>query len=78
MAFLSEEDVVLSNTAAVRGYHYYRKFWKPVENEDIYCLHENSVFMTVLLSKNGDIVDHWRHELARVIKCLFFDRGDLM
>ena len=27
-------------TAAVRGFHYYRRFWQPKENEKLDCLYE--------------------------------------
>ena len=30
---------VHSFTAAVRGYHYYRRFWKPEEKIKLYALH---------------------------------------
>ena len=29
-----------SSSAAVRDYHYYRKHWNPVENEKVFCMHE--------------------------------------
>ena len=33
-------DNVYFFAAAVRGFHYYRKFWKPKENEKLGCSHE--------------------------------------
>ena len=33
-------EKVHSFPAAVRGYHYYRRFWKPEEKQKLNCMHE--------------------------------------
>lgn len=51
-------DIVHSYTATVRGYHYYKHFWKPIENEELSCLHEKFSFYDSFahktVRKNGD------------------------
>ena len=37
-------DIVHSYLAAMGGYHYYKHFWKPIENEQFCCLHEKFNF----------------------------------
>ena len=69
---------VYSFTAAVRGYHHYRKFWKPKENETLKCLYEENNpydhFAIKTLSSDGKIVGHLPREISRVTK-FFLDRG---
>ena len=43
--------IVHSYTAVVRGYRYYKKFWKPAENEELRCLHEKFIFYGSLAVK---------------------------
>ena len=51
-----------SFTAAVRGFHYYRRFWRPKENEKLYCLHGpgNAFdrFAIKTVNEKGEIVGH--------------------
>ena len=51
-------DIVHSYTTTVRGYHYYKHFWKPIENEELSCLHEKfsfyDSFALKTVRKNGD------------------------
>ena len=35
-------DIVHFYTFAVRGYYYYKQFLKPIENEELSCLHWKS------------------------------------
>lgn len=68
-------------TAAVRGYHYYRRFWQPKENEKLICLHEpgNAFdrFAIKTVSENGETVGHLPKEISRITK-YFLDRGASM
>ena len=70
-----------SFTAAVRGYYYYRRFWRPKENEKLDCLHEpgNTFdrFAIKTVDENGEIVGHLPKEISRVTKYLL-DRGFTM
>ena len=68
-------------TAAVRGYHYYRRFWQPKENEKLICLHDpgNTFdrFAIKTVSENGETVGHLPKEISRITK-YFLDRGASM
>ena len=72
---------VYSFTAAVRGFHYYRKFWKPIENERLSCFHEDGNpydrFAIKTATSNGATVGHLPKEISRVTK-FFLDRGASM
>ena len=67
--------------AAVRGFHYYRRFWRPKENEKLDCLHkpENAFdrFAIKTVNEKGEIVGHLPKEISRVTKYLL-DRGFTM
>jgi len=66
---------------AVRGYHYYRRFWRPKENEKLDCFHESGNafdrFAIKTVDENGEIVGHLPKEISRVTKFLL-DRGVTM
>lgn len=69
-------------TAAVRGFHYYKSYWKPEENQSLYCFYENNnVFdrfaIKVCELGNDKPVGHLPKEIARVTKFLL-DRGASM
>ena len=68
-------------TAAVRGYHYYQRFWWPKEIEKLICLHEprNAFhwFTVKTVSKNGEIVGRLPEEISGLTK-YFIDRGASM
>ena len=70
-----------SFTAAVRGFHHYRRFWRPKENEKLDCLHEpgNAFdrFAIKTVNEKGEIVGHLPKEISRVTKYLL-DRGFTM
>ena len=72
---------VYSFTAAVRGFHYYRKFWKPIENERLTCFYEDGNpydrFAIKTVTSNGATVGHLPKEISRVTK-FFLDRGAFM
>lgn len=65
-------------TAAVRGFHYYRRFWKPKENEKLDCMHEPGNvfdrFAIKTMDERGETVGHLPKEISRVTK-YFLDRG---
>ena len=70
-----------SFTAAVRGFHYYRRFLRSKENEKLDCLHEpgNAFdrFAIKTVNEKGEIVGHLPKEISRIIKYLL-DRGFTM
>ena len=67
-------------TAAVRGYHYYKKCWKPEPQQVLNCYHEkNNAFdrfaiMVCGIGKDETPVGHLPMEISRVTK-FFIDRG---
>ena len=72
---------VQSFTAAVRGYHYYRRFWKPEEKQKLNCMHELNNpydrFSIKLVTLNGETVGHLPKELPGITK-FYLDRGTSM
>ena len=65
--------------SAVRGYHYYRRFWTPSENETLKCFHERrnpfDVFAIKTCSNgNSQAVGHLPREISRLTKFIL-DRG---
>ena len=68
-------------TAAVRRYHYYRRFWRPKENEKLICLYEAGNpfdrFAIKTVNESGEIVGQLPKEISRVTKS-FLDRGASM
>ena len=72
---------VHSFTAAVRGYHYYRRFWKPEEKQKLNCMHELNNpydrFAIKLVTLNGETVGHLPKELPSINK-FYLDRGASM
>ena len=65
--------------SAVRGYHYYRRFWTPSENETLKCFHERrnpfDVFAIKTCSNgNSQAVRHLPREISRLTKFIL-DRG---
>ena len=68
-------------TAAVTGYHYYRRFWRPKENKKLICLHEpGNIFVRFAIktiSENGEIAGHLPKEISRITK-YFLERGASM
>ena len=66
-------------TAAVRGYHYYRKYWHPQEGQILDCHKEpNNPFdrfaIKVCECQNDIAVGHLPKEMSRITK-YFMDRG---
>ena len=68
-------------TAAVRGYHFYRRYWRPQENEKLICLHKpgNAFdrFAIKTVKENGEIIRHLPKEISRITK-YYLDRGASM
>ena len=64
--------------AAIRGYHYYRKFWLPIEHQILTCHHELDnpfdMFAIKACGNNGTTVGHLPREISRVTKYIL-DRG---
>ena len=62
-------DKMFEFNAAVRGYHYYQRFWQPVADETLQCGHEDNnpydFFAIKVCSarKNGSIVGHLPMEI---------------
>ena len=67
-------------TAAIHGYHYYKKFCKPESHQVLNCYHEkNNAFdrfaiMVCEIGKDETAVGHLPMEILRVTK-FFIDRG---
>ena len=65
-------------TAAICGYHFYKRYWQPKEAERLACLHEvdNPFDVFAIKTVNSDkvITSHLPREIPRVIKFLL-DRG---
>ena len=72
---------VYSFTAAVGGFHYYRKFWKPKENEKLDCSHEEhnpfDWFAIKTCTRYGMILGHLLRVISRITK-FFLDCGAVM
>ena len=68
-------------TAAVRGFHYHQRIWRPKENEELDCVYEPDNmfdrFAIKTVNKDGDTVGHLPKEISRVTK-YFLDRGFTM
>ena len=69
----------LEITSAIRGYHYYRTFWKPDPNQILNCYYENDNafdrFAIKVCEFGKEIpVGHLPKEISRVTKYLL-DRG---
>lgn len=69
-------------TAAVRGFHFYRSFWKPEENQVLHCFYENNNAFDRFAIKvcelgNDRPVGHFIKEISRVTK-YFLARGATM
>ena len=65
-------------TAAIRGYHVFRKIWEPVIEEELKCAHEvgneYDVFSVKTCQGSGETVGHLPGEISRATKFLL-DRG---
>ena len=66
-------------TAAVRGFHYYKRFWNPEPEQVLNCFHEvNNPFdifaIKICTIPNNETVGHMPMEISRVTKFLI-DRG---
>ena len=66
-------------TAAVRGYHYYRRYWLPQPTQKLNCFHEiNNPFdqFAIKICEVGNeiAVGHLPKEISRATK-FFMDRG---
>ena len=65
-------------SAAIRGYHYYERYWNPQESEVLKCTHEFGnvfdIFAIKTCTSNGETVGHLPREISRVSKFLL-DRG---
>ena len=66
-----------SFTAAVRGFHYSRRFWRPKENEKLDCLHEPGNAFDCFAIKTVNEKGDFTKEISRVTKYLL-DRGFTM
>ena len=65
-------------TAVERGFHYYRRFWRPKENEKLDCFYEPGnvfdQFAIKTVDERAETVRHLPKEIFRVTK-YFLDRG---
>ena len=64
--------------AAIRGYHYYRKYWQPEVNQKLYLSDERAnafdVFSIKASNAEGKIVGHLPMKVSRITKFLM-DHG---
>ena len=64
--------------SAVRGYHYYKKYWQPEINQVLYLSHENDnhfdSFAIKMCDAQGNTRGHLPMEISRVTKFIL-DRG---
>ena len=65
--------------SAVRGYHYYRKYWSPKEHETLNCYHDPGNSFNIFAIKtfsHGSLqpVGHLPREISRLTKFIL-DRG---
>ena len=64
--------------AAVRGFHYYCRFWRPKENEKPDCFYEPEnvfdQFAIKIVHEKEETVGHLLKEISGVAK-YFLDRG---
>ena len=71
-------EKVLKFSAAIRGFHCYRRIWSPKENEELNCLQEQGnafdIFAIKTICQNGKIVGHLPREISRITKFIL-DRG---
>ena len=69
----AENEIELQ--AAVLGFHYQRKYWKPKEGELLFCSHEFAntfdVFEIETCTDEGNIVGHLPREISRASKIYF-------
>ena len=72
----AEKDIEF--TAAIRGYHFYKRYWQLKEAERLECLHkvDNRFNVFAIKTVNSDkvITGHFPREISRVTKFLL-DRG---
>ena len=65
-------------SAAVRGFHFYRKAWVPTESEKRKCAHDKNYpsddFAIKTRNNSGQTVGHLPMKLSRITKFLI-DRG---
>ena len=72
-------EKVLELTAAVRAYHYYRKFWQPKPSQTLNCFYEEDNSFDPFAIKvyevgKSDVVGHLSREISRATKS-FMDRS---
>ena len=69
-------------SSAVRGYHYYQKYWQPEENERPFCAHEadnpyDCFTIRTYVGSTGKTVGHLPMEISRPTKFLL-QRGAIV
>ena len=69
----------IESTAAIRGYHFYKRYWQPKEAEWLECLHEVDypfyVFAIKTVNSDKVITGHLPREVSRVTKFLLDRRA---
>ena len=67
--------------SAIRGFHYYKRYWKPRLEEELFCSYEEEnafdAFAIKITDESGVIRGHLPREISRVTKFLL-DRGAKM
>jgi len=72
-------EKIFEFTAAVRGYHYYRRFWVPKPSQKLYCFYESDnpfdQFAIKVCEEGQQVpIGHLPREISRATK-FFIDRG---
>ena len=75
-------NIVFEFLAAVRGYHYYRRFWIPQKDQILECFFEthnpfDRFAIKVCEVGNENAVGHLPREISRVTK-FFMDKGAIV
>ena len=66
-------------SSAVRGFHYYRKYWQPQMDDELYCQHEldnpfDFFAINIYIKNTGVTVGHLPKEISRATNFLL-ERG---
>ena len=64
--------------SAIRGFHFYKRYWNPTPQEELFCHHEEEnafdVFAIKTTNKDGVIRGHLPREISKFL----LDRGARM
>ena len=62
--------------SAIRGFHYYRKYWSPKIEENLVCSHERNnifnIFAINICKEDGEVVVHLSREPNKLSRIVVF------